>query len=70
MILRICSFGKESDFYIKKEGPAASVLAITKDKKVILVKQYRPGPSEILLELPGGFVDPNEKPENQWLESF
>jgi len=55
--------GKEADFYVKREGPAAAVLALTKDKKVILVKQYRPGPEEILLELPGGYVDPNEKPE-------
>ena len=55
--------GKESDFYIKREGPAAGVLAITKDQKVILVKQFRPGPEEILSELPGGYVDPNEKPE-------
>lgn len=54
---------KETDFYIKKEGPAACVLAITKDNKVILVKQFRPGPNEILSELPGGFVDPNEEPE-------
>lgn len=55
--------GTESDFYIKKEGPAVATVAITKDQKVILVKQYRPGPEETLLELPGGYVDPNEKPE-------
>lgn len=55
--------GKETDFYVKREGPAASVLAITKDNKVIVVKQYRPGPEEILQELPGGYVDPNEEPE-------
>lgn len=55
--------GKETDFYIKKEGPAAGVLALTKDKKVILVKQYRPGPGEVLLELPGGYIDLDEKPE-------
>uniref|UniRef100_A0A7V3J9Y2 NUDIX hydrolase n=1 Tax=candidate division CPR3 bacterium TaxID=2268181 RepID=A0A7V3J9Y2_UNCC3 len=54
---------KESDFYIKREGPAASVLALTKDMQVILAKQYRPGPGEILFELPGGYVDPNEEPE-------
>lgn len=55
--------GSESDFYVKKEGPAAGILALTKDKKVILVKQYRPGPDEILNELPGGYVDKNETPE-------
>lgn len=55
--------GKESDYYIKKEGPASCVLALTQDNQVILAKQYRPGPKSILLELPGGYVDPNEDPK-------
>lgn len=55
--------GKVSDFYIKKEGPAVGILALTKDQQVILVKQFRPGPKEILDELPGGYVDENETPK-------
>jgi ADP-ribose pyrophosphatase len=55
--------GKESDFYLKKEGPATGILALTKNQQVILVKQFRPGPSEILNELPGGYVGENETPE-------
>jgi len=55
--------GKESKFYIKKEGPAVGILALTKKNEVILVKQFRPGPNEILNELPGGYVDANETPE-------
>ncbi|MFA5961927.1 MAG: NUDIX hydrolase [Parcubacteria group bacterium] len=55
--------GKESDFYLKKEGPATGILAITKDQQIILVRQFRPGPNEILNELPGGYVDANETPE-------
>ncbi len=55
--------GTETDFYIKKEGPYLCVLALTMDKKVILAKQFRPGPSEILLELPGGGIDKGETPE-------
>lgn len=55
--------GKESDFYIKNEGNVVCVLALTSDKKVILAKQYRPGPKKILTELPGGAIDKNEKPE-------
>ncbi len=54
---------KESDFYIKKEGPAVGILALTKENQVILVKQFRPGPNEILNELPGGYIDKNETPE-------
>ncbi len=55
--------GEASDFYIKKEGPAVGILALTKDQQVILVKQFRPGPKEILDELPGGYVDENETPK-------
>ena len=55
--------GKETEFYIKKEGPAASVLALTSDNQVIIARQFRPGPKKVLMELPGGFVDPNEAPE-------
>lgn len=55
--------GRESDFYIKKEGPAVCTLAITKNNEVIIAKQFRPGPKEILLEIPGGGVDANETPE-------
>lgn len=55
--------GKENDFYLKKEGSVAGILALTKDQQVILVKQFRPGPNEVLNELPGGYVGKNEKPE-------
>lgn len=55
--------GQISDFYIKNEGETAGILAITKDNQIILVEEFRPGPNEVLLELPGGFVDKGEKPE-------
>lgn len=54
--------GEVSDFYIKKESVFVATLAITKDGKVVLVKQFRPGPKEILAELPGGYVDKGESP--------
>ena len=54
--------GEESDFYLKKEGPYFCILALTPDKKVILAKQFRPGPNEILLELPGGGIKEGETP--------
>jgi ADP-ribose pyrophosphatase len=40
----------------------ANVLAITKDKQAVLVKQYRHGVQEVLLELPGGIVEDGEEP--------
>lgn len=52
--------GNKANFFIKNEGPASSVFALTRKNEVILVRQFRPGPKKILLELPGGFVDPGE----------
>lgn len=54
--------GSESDFYIKAEGQASSIVGFTPDNHVVLVKQFRAGPMQILDELPGGFVDPDEDP--------
>ncbi len=42
---------------------AAFVIALTLDEKVIVARQYRPGPERIMDELPGGAVEPGETPE-------
>jgi ADP-ribose pyrophosphatase len=40
-----------------------SVLAITVEQQVVLVRQYRPAVERFTLELPSGHVDPGETPE-------
>lgn len=55
--------GKIKNFYIKITNPAICVLAITEDNKVITVEQFRPGPNKVLSELPGGYADEGETPE-------
>ena len=57
-------------FDIKHERPAACVLALTEDNKVILTKQFRPGPERILLELPGGSVEAGETSEESIKREF
>jgi len=42
---------------------AAGVVAVTKDHKVVVAKQFRPGPEKIMSEIPGGWVDEGEEPE-------
>ena len=37
-----------------------AVLALTDDDRVVLVRQFRPGPGRVLMELPGGIIDPGE----------
>jgi len=62
VIFRLPS-GKEDEFYLKAVPSAVCTLAITKNNEVIMAKQFRPGPNEILLEIPGGKVEVNETPE-------
>ncbi len=52
--------GKEADFYLNSGHSSIACLALTKEKRVILVKQFRPGPKKILLELPGGGMSDDE----------
>lgn len=37
-----------------------AVLALTTDGRVVLAQQFRPGPGTVLLDMPGGIVDPGE----------
>jgi ADP-ribose pyrophosphatase len=53
--------GNEADFYIRDGEDACAIVALTPDQKVIMVKQFRPGPSKVLLELPGGGVGKTDK---------
>jgi ADP-ribose pyrophosphatase len=52
--------GNVDDFTIKDERASVCVLALTDKQEVILAKQFRPGPEEVLLELPGGGLEEGE----------
>jgi ADP-ribose pyrophosphatase len=54
--------GKVFEPMVFEFGTWANVLAITKDGQAVLVKQYRHGVQEVLLELPGGIVEEGEEP--------
>ena len=55
--------GKEEirDFYVLKLSNWATIIPVTVDRQVVLVKQYRHGTSQVTLEFPGGIVDLHEK---------
>lgn len=56
--------GKIVDPYFVVELPTSvCAMAITEDNEVILVKQYRHPIEKEILELPGGFVDEGEGPQ-------
>jgi ADP-ribose pyrophosphatase len=46
--------GKTADYDIIEEGKTVCVLALTNENKVVLCRQFRPGPEKVLLELPAG----------------
>jgi ADP-ribose pyrophosphatase len=48
----------------------AAVIGLTRDNKVIITRQFRPGPEKIMDELPGGFVDAGELPEEAARREF
>jgi 8-oxo-dGTP pyrophosphatase MutT (NUDIX family) len=55
---------KKKIFYFFKQADYVSILAYTKKKKFLLVKQYRPAIQKFTIEIPGGLVDKGEKPIN------
>lgn len=54
--------GSEHELEIKAEAPTAVVLGLTPADEVLLVREFRPGVEEVLLELPGGAIDEGESP--------
>ena len=52
----------EAPYYTLKLPDYASVLAITAEGRVLIVRQYRPAVDRFTLELPSGLVDPGESP--------
>jgi ADP-ribose pyrophosphatase len=53
----------DADIIGDEASSAAGVIALTKDNKVIIAKQFRCGPEKIMYEMPGGAVDDGETPE-------
>jgi len=53
----------KDDYYVLEYPDWANAIALTKDNKIILVRQYRHAADIISLEIPGGVVEPGEDPE-------
>jgi 8-oxo-dGTP pyrophosphatase MutT (NUDIX family) len=54
--------GKEHPFYVLSTRNWTNVVALTPENKLLMVTQYRHGSEALSLEIPGGAVDPKEKP--------
>ena len=54
--------GARHDFYRIHSGSWAQIVPVTKERDVVLVRQYRHGASRVTLEMPAGLVDAGEDP--------
>ena len=54
--------GKNHKFVLLDGSDWINIIAVTVDKKIVLVKQYRFGTSNFELEIPGGIIENSEEP--------
>ena len=55
--------GHEVEREVVRHRGAAVLLAVTAEKGIVLVRQYRYAASELMLEVPAGTIDEGESPE-------
>ncbi len=60
--MKIPSENHKATFSILEAPDWINVIALTKNKELVLVEQFRYGTEDATLELPGGVCDPGEKP--------
>lgn len=56
--------GQSHDFYVVHLADAVNVVALTPDRRLILVEQFRAGSGRDSLETPGGLLEPGEDPRD------
>jgi 8-oxo-dGTP pyrophosphatase MutT (NUDIX family) len=56
------SDGVEGDFFVLDTNSWVNVLAVTSNKELVLVRQFRFGTQEFSLEPPGGVIEKGEDP--------
>lgn len=44
-------------FYVIKEHDGVGIVAMTKEKKILIIKQYRPAVGEFIYSFPSGFIE-------------
>jgi ADP-ribose pyrophosphatase len=52
--------GDEHKFFIIDSVNWVNVIALTPDRRMVLVEQYRQGTETVELEIPGGMIDPGD----------
>ena len=60
----------EATFVVCDSADWVLVIPVTDDGQVVLVRQFRHGVRQVVLEVPGGLLDPGETPEASATESL
>ncbi len=58
------------DYHVRETRGFVMIFAITPEENVILVRQYKHGIGEVVLELPAGMIDSGESAEQAALREF
>jgi ADP-ribose pyrophosphatase len=53
--------GKVLEGFVLEYGDWVTIVALTKEQEVVLVRQYRHGAQKVILELPGGAMDAEDE---------
>jgi ADP-ribose pyrophosphatase len=64
------SDGEKVDLYLKKERDTVAVVAMTDTEEIIMVRQFRPGPRKVVLDLPGGIVSDENMTQQKMQDSM
>src|SRR3984957_19658363 len=49
--------GEPHDFYVLDSRDWVNVIAVTPDRQLVMIEQYRQGTDTVELEIPGGIID-------------
>ncbi|MDA0667242.1 MAG: NUDIX hydrolase [Planctomycetota bacterium] len=52
----------ERSFFVIEASDWVNVIAVTEDDEIVVIRQHRPGIGAVRLEIPGGIIEPGEKP--------
>lgn len=62
--------GLERDFVVLESPSWVNVIPVTVDNHVVLIRQYRHGVRDVVLEIPGGVIEEGEPPETTALREL
>ena len=54
--------GRDFDFFVIRSPDWVNVVPVTPEGQVVLIRQWRAGTDRVVIEVPGGMVDPGEDP--------